>query len=71
VKQRFKPRVLRFLSCLKQGNEMEGYGCLASSAAAMHQGERAVSTLGAEHSSRAKAYTTVHTLMSLIRAEAQ
>ena len=50
---------------------MEGYGCLASSAAAMHQGERAVSTLGAEHSSRAKAYTTVHTLMSLIRAEAQ
>lgn len=48
---------------------MEEYGCLLSSAAAMHQGEKAVSTLAVEHSSVAKAYTMVQKLTSLIRAE--
>lgn len=48
---------------------MEGYGCLLSAAAAMYQGERAVSTLAMEQSSIAKAYTMVQKLMSLVRTE--
>lgn len=54
---------------MKQEKEMEEYGCLLSSAAAMHQGEKAVSTLAVEHSSVAKAYAMVQKLTSLIRAE--